>query len=141
MFVTAQLVASEMISHAARILGPRIYHFFFQADEGIDQLEDRTGRIWRLHGTVEHRLVRIGGYLAIMFSDVCEHLYVYSRAGNHGKDLAGRRLDSHETSHLVVHQLLSIVLQMCINGGGYILSRHRLLVLGTALISGHDLVA
>ena len=64
-----------------------------------------------------------------MAPEVGEHINVYSRARHHGKNFPGRGLYSHHAAFLALHQLLAVLLQVRIDGGGNILARNGLHVI------------
>ena len=139
--MTSQLAFSEMISHAARIHRAGAEDSLLKADQTVDKLEHRAWRVRSLNGSVEHRFVRIGQDLVVVLSEVSKHVYIDTRAGDHGQDLSCRRLDSNQAAHLVVHEHLTVVLELSIDGGCDIVSWHCFLVHLSILISGFDLVA
>ena len=132
--MTTELAFSEMISHAARICGPRSEYTFLKSDQSVDKLEHRSRRVRSLHCSVEHRLVWVRKDLVVVLSEVCEHVYIDTRTGHHRQNLAGGRLDGYKAAHLVVHEHLSVVLECGVDGGGYIITRHGLLVQRSVLI-------
>ena len=80
--MASELVAPEMVAHAARIFSLRGEHSFLKSDKPVYELEDRPRRIWSLHRPVEHRLVRVVQNLVVMAAEIREHIHIYSRAGD-----------------------------------------------------------
>ena len=74
--MTSQLVPSELIAHAARIMCARRYDTFLKTYQSVDQLEYRSRRIGSLHGPVEHGLVWVRYDVTVVFSDVCQHIHI-----------------------------------------------------------------
>ena len=140
MRVAAELVLAEVVALAARIGIFRFQHSFLEADEAVDQLEHRSRGIRGLDGSVEHWLVRVIHYLAVVLADVGQHLHVYAGAGYHGKNLTGRRLYGHETADLVFHEHLAVLLEFGVDGGDDVLSWNGLLVFESVLVAGLSLV-
>ena len=80
--MASELVAPEMVAHAARIFSLRGEHPFLKPYEPVHQLEYRAGRIWGLYCPVEHRLVWVIQYFIVMAAEIREHIHIYSRAGD-----------------------------------------------------------
>ena len=86
--MASELVAPEMVAHAARIFSLRGEHPFLKPYEPVHQLEYRAGRIWGLYCPVEHRLVWVIQYFIVMAAEVREYVHIYSWAGDQSQDLA-----------------------------------------------------
>ena len=78
--MASQLALSEMVSHAAGVGCRRSEYAFLKAYEAVHELEYRPRRVWRLHCSVEHRLVWIGEDLVVVLSEVSKHVHVDARA-------------------------------------------------------------
>ena len=126
---------------AAGIAVGRHQHAFLQADQAVDQLEDRARRVGGHHRAVEHRLARVARDLAVVPADVAEHVHVDARAGHHREDLPGRGLDGHHRADLALHQPLAVLLQVRVDRGDDVVAGFRLLVLGPVLIGRLQTVA
>ena len=110
MCMASQFVAAEVVTFVARVCVFRFQDPFLKSDQSVHEFENGAWRVWRLYCSVEHRLVRVAYYFSIVFTDIGKHFHVDSRAGNHGKNLAGGRFYRHETAYLILHQKLSILL-------------------------------
>ena len=126
--VAAELMLSVRITLVAGISVFRFEDALLKANKTVYEFENGAWRIWRLHGPVEHRLVRIAYDFAVVLSYVGEHLHVDTRAGHHCQNLSCGRFDGHETAHLVLHQHLAVLLEVCIDGGDHVFSRYGFLV-------------
>ena len=128
-------VASELprpgivISAVAGISVRRLQHPFLQADQPVDELEHGAGRVGGHHRAVEHRLPRIARQAVVAAAYACQHVHVYSGAGYHGQDFPGRRLYGDHRTHLALHELLAVLLQVCVDGRDYVVSGDGRLVL------------
>ena len=122
-------------------MGVRSHDSFLHSDQTVHKLEYRTRRVVCLHRTVEHRLIWVRSDFRIMLSDVRKHVHVNTRTRNHSEDLACRRFDGHKTAHLVLHKLLTVVLEFGVNGRGDVLAGYGVLVHFAVLISGLDSVS
>ena len=111
---------------------------FLQAYQGVDQFEDGTRRLGRLHGPVEHRSVGVGDQLVVVLVDLRQVGDVDSRAGNHGQNIPGGGFNGYERPHFVLHQLLAESLQRGVDGGVDIGSGHRGFVVAALLVALHD---
>ncbi len=140
--MAAQLVpGTKVVALVAGIahLGPE--DAFLQADEPVHQLEHRSRRIRSLHRTVVHGFIGVLRNLLPVLADIGQHVYVNTRRAHQRQDFPGLRLDGHDTSHLVSHELLPVLLQSGVDGGDNVLSRDGLLVLGSILVGLFNLVA
>ena len=114
---------------------------FLKADESVDELEYRAGRIRSLHRTVEHRLVRVLDNLVVVLAYVGEHADVNTRTGYQGEDLTRLRFDRHKASDLVLHELLPVLLEVGVDGGDDVVAGNGFLVHLSVLVRTFDLVA
>ena len=62
------------------------------------------------------------------------------RSRHQGQDFAGGRLDGHDGAHLAGHQLLSVLLELRVDGGDDVLARNGFLVHGPVLVRLLNLV-
>ena len=104
------------VSTIATVAGLTLQYTLLQSNKGVNQFEYRPGRVRRHGGTVEHWFVWIGYNFTVEFVDGSKFGHVYPRAGDEGKDLSCGGLYSHHAAHLVLHEHLSVLLQLCIDG-------------------------
>ena len=134
MVVAAQFDPSDLVAGVAGILGVGSQHSFLQADEAVDHLEHRARRLCGLDGPVEHRLVGVVYQFRVVLVDFGQLGYVDAGAGHHCENLSGRGLDGHNRTHLVLHQLLAVGLQVQVDGGRNVCPADGFLVVGSVLI-------
>ena len=84
--------------------------------------------------------MRVTDDFAVMFADVRKHFHVNAGARYHCENLACRRLYRHETPDLVLHQCLTVLLKVRVNGSDHVFSRYCLLVHFAVLVTRLDLV-
>ena len=140
--VAAQLVpGAVMVAVRARVAHLRSQYAFLHADERIHQLKHRTGRVGGLYGTVVHGLVGVFGDLVVVLANIGQLFHVDARRGYQGQDFAGGRFQGHHGAHLAGHELLPVLLELCVNGGDDVLARDSFFVHGAVLERLLNLVA
>ena len=107
---------------------------FLQADQAVDQFEDRARRLGRHHGPVVHRFVGVGDQVPVVLVDLGELAHVDAGTGDHRKDLAGRRFDGHQRTDLVLHQPFAVGLQGAVDGSGHVHARDGRLVVFAVVV-------
>ena len=126
--MATEFMSSVRIAVMAGVCVFRFENALLKAYKTVYEFENGAWRIWRLHGPVEHRLVRVAYDFAIVLSYVGEHFHVDARAGHHCQNLSCGRFDGHETAHLVLHKHLTVLLEVGIDGGDHVFPGYGFLV-------------
>ena len=126
--VASELVVAEVVAVRAGVCHLCVQRPFLQADQPVDELEHGSGRVGSLDSPVEHGLVGVLEDFRIVLAEVRQHADVDTGARHQRQDLPGLRLDGHEAAHLVVHQPLSILLEVGIDRGHYVVAGNGFLV-------------
>ena len=126
--VAARTMVAQRISVGAGEHHLRPERPLLQADQPVHQFEHRSGRIGRLNGPVEHGFIRIGRDFFVMTADIGQHVHIDTGTGHHGQDFPRGRFNGHQRAHLVLHQQLSVLLEIGIDRGHDIPAGNGLLV-------------
>ena len=83
-------------------------------DEALRGLECGAGRICTLQSAVEKRLIEVGNQFVVVLASVASHeqTRVVCRTADHCENLSGGRLNGHDGTDFVGHQLLSVLLEV-----------------------------
>ena len=120
MAVAAHAEAAHHVAAVAAVHRVRRQDALLQADQAVDQLEHRAGRLGAHHGAVVHRLVGVVHQFLVVLVDLRQLAHVDAGAGDHRQDVAGAGLDGHERTDLVLHQALAVGLQRAVDRGGHV---------------------